>query len=229
MSGVPQIAMRPSSPTAPSMARVCLEPLVGPVVGGPVGLVRRGDETAEARAEREADRLELRRDGAVGGAHEGVAGLGVVEREVGEVGAERGGGRGARWRRGPSPGRSRSPGPVPCRAGPPARPRGAGGSHGRSRSAGRGPVQRSGPPPPRPRRPGHRRRAARAGAGPELLAPPSRLPRRGSLGSVVGRLRVGAECHGQILGGSVRVGGDARLSVALSAPSSRRPSRTTSR
>ena len=50
--------------------------------------MRRGDETAEAGAEREADGLEDRRDGAVGGAHEGVAGLGVVEREVGEVGPD---------------------------------------------------------------------------------------------------------------------------------------------
>ena len=64
------------------------EALVGPVVGGPVRLVRRGDEATESGAQGEAHRLEGRRHRAVGGAHVGVAGVGVVEGEVGEVGAD---------------------------------------------------------------------------------------------------------------------------------------------
>ncbi len=64
------------------------EALVGPVVGRPVGLARRGHEATETGAEGEAHRLEGRRHRAVGRPHEGVTGLGVVERQVGEVGRE---------------------------------------------------------------------------------------------------------------------------------------------
>ena len=66
------------------------ETVVVEVVGGPVGLAALGDQAAEAVAEGEPHHLELRAHRAVRRPHVGVAGLGVVERQVGDVGAEQG-------------------------------------------------------------------------------------------------------------------------------------------
>jgi hypothetical protein len=89
MSGVPQIATMPSSPTALSMGAGVLEAAVGEVVGSPVRLVRRRGEATEAVPERQAHHLEGTGDRAVRRPHVGVAARRVVEREVGQVRAEK--------------------------------------------------------------------------------------------------------------------------------------------
>ena len=62
------------------------------VVGGPVRAACLGDEAAEPRSQRQAQRLEPRRDRSGRRAHEGVAAVGVVQRQVRDVCAQQGAG-----------------------------------------------------------------------------------------------------------------------------------------
>ncbi len=87
-SGTPSIATSPFLGDRVVDAGLAAEPLVGEVVGGRVALTRLGHQAAEAGAGRKAYGTEAGSDHAVGDPHVGVAALGVVQRQVGHVGAE---------------------------------------------------------------------------------------------------------------------------------------------
>lgn len=65
-----------------------VEPLVARIVGAGVRGHRLGDEAAQTLTQSQPQSLEAGRDRAVGLPHVGVAALGVVEGQVGDVGAE---------------------------------------------------------------------------------------------------------------------------------------------
>ena len=88
ISGTPRMATRPSSRDAAVDLLGVPEAGVGEVAGGGVRRGGLGDQAAEPGAHRQPERLEARGDRAVGDPHVGVAAAVVVERQVGDVGAE---------------------------------------------------------------------------------------------------------------------------------------------
>ena len=87
-SGVPQIADQPLLADRRVDLAGVPELLVRGVVGAPVGAAGLRDEAAEARTQRQPQRLEPRRHGARGRAHVGVAPVGVEQGQVGDVRAQ---------------------------------------------------------------------------------------------------------------------------------------------